>query len=61
MVPSPTFDPTVSSDTPLVRIQGMTKNFGGVRALRGVSLEASTSALTSDELQVQGITDTLKK
>jgi ribose transport system ATP-binding protein len=39
MVPPPPFDPTVSSDAPLVRVAGMTKSFGGVRALRGVSLE----------------------
>src|ERR1700729_1225504 len=35
----PPVDRTASSDTPLVRVQGMTKSFGGVRALRGVSLE----------------------
>jgi ABC-type sugar transport system ATPase subunit len=28
-----------ASAPPLVRIKGMTKTFGGVRALRGVSLE----------------------
>ncbi len=39
MVPPPPFDPAVSSDPPLVRVAGMTKSFGGVRALRGVSLE----------------------
>jgi ribose transport system ATP-binding protein len=39
MVPPPPLDPTVSSDAPLVRVAGMTKSFGGVRALRGVSLE----------------------
>jgi ribose transport system ATP-binding protein len=39
MVPPPPFDSTVSSDPPLVRVAGMTKSFGGVRALRGVSLE----------------------
>ena len=32
-------DRTASSGAPLVRVQGMTKSFGGVRALRGVSLE----------------------
>jgi ribose transport system ATP-binding protein len=35
----PPVDRTASSDTPLVRVQGMTKSFGGVRALRAVSLE----------------------
>src|SRR5271156_6334495 len=39
MVPPPPFDPAGSSDAPLVRVAGMTKSFGGVRALRGVSLE----------------------
>ncbi len=39
MIPAPPLDPTVSSDAPLVRVAGMTKSFGGVRALRGVSLE----------------------
>jgi ribose transport system ATP-binding protein len=39
MVPPPPLDPTVSLDAPLVRVAGMTKSFGGVRALRGVSLE----------------------
>jgi ribose transport system ATP-binding protein len=39
MISAPTFDPTASSGAPLVRVQGMTKSFGGVRALRGVSLE----------------------
>jgi ribose transport system ATP-binding protein len=38
MIPSPV-DQAASSDAPLVRVQGMTKSFGGVRALRGVSLE----------------------
>src|ERR1700690_4563974 len=39
MISAAAFDPTGSLDTPLVRVQGMTKSFGGVRALRGVSLE----------------------
>src|SRR4249920_3131660 len=39
MIPAPTFDPTASSGAPLVRVQGMTKSFGGVLALKGVSLE----------------------
>ena len=38
MIPPPV-DRTASSGAPLVRVQGMTKSFGGVRALRGVSLE----------------------
>jgi ribose transport system ATP-binding protein len=38
MIPSPV-DQAASSGAPLVRVQGMTKSFGGVRALRGVSLE----------------------
>src|ERR1700759_4693815 len=36
---SPPVEQTASSGAPLVRVQGMTKSFGGVRALRGVSLE----------------------
>ena len=39
MIPAPASDPTGSSDTPLVRVGGMTKSFGGVKALRGVSFE----------------------
>jgi ribose transport system ATP-binding protein len=39
MISAPAFDPTGSLDAPLVRVRGMTKSFGGVRALRGVSLE----------------------
>jgi ribose transport system ATP-binding protein len=39
MVSPPPFDPTASSGAPLVRVAGMTKSFGGVKALRGVSLE----------------------
>jgi ribose transport system ATP-binding protein len=39
MISAAAFDPTGSLDTPLVRVQGVTKSFGGVRALRGVSLE----------------------
>jgi ribose transport system ATP-binding protein len=39
MVPPQSFDPIVSSDPPLVRVAGMTKSFGGVKALRAVSLE----------------------
>ena len=35
----PSVDRTASSGAPLVRVAGMTKSFGGVRALRGVSLE----------------------
>jgi ribose transport system ATP-binding protein len=35
----PPVDRIASSDTPLVRVQGMTKSFGGVKGLRGVSLE----------------------
>jgi ribose transport system ATP-binding protein len=35
----PPVDRTASSVAPLVRVQGMTKSFGGVKALRGVSLE----------------------
>src|ERR1700723_4347040 len=35
----PPVDQAASSGAPLVRVQGMTKSFGGVRALRGVSLE----------------------
>ena len=38
MIPPPV-DRTASSGAPLVRVQGMIKSFGGVRALRGVSLE----------------------
>src|SRR3954451_20199762 len=33
------FDRTAPSDTHLVRVAGLTKSFGGVKALRGVSLE----------------------
>ena len=40
MIPPPV-DPTASSGAPLVRVAGMTKSFGGVRALRGVSLEVN--------------------
>ena len=36
---SPPVDRPAPSDTPLVRVAGMTKSFGGVKALRGVSLE----------------------
>jgi ribose transport system ATP-binding protein len=36
---TPPVDRIASSGAPLVRVQGMTKSFGGVRALRGVSLE----------------------
>ena len=36
---SPAADRTASSGAPLVRVAGMTKSFGGVKALRGVSLE----------------------
>jgi ribose transport system ATP-binding protein len=39
MISAAAFDPTGTLDTPLVRVQGVTKSFGGVRALRGVSLE----------------------
>jgi ribose transport system ATP-binding protein len=35
----PPADRAASSGAPLVRVAGMTKSFGGVRALRGVSLE----------------------
>ncbi len=35
----PPVDRTASSVAPLVRVQGMTRSFGGVRALRGVGLE----------------------
>jgi ribose transport system ATP-binding protein len=38
MIPPPV-GRTASSGAPLVRVQGMTKSFGGVKALRGVSLE----------------------
>ena len=38
MAPSPALGAAVSAH-PLVHIKGMTKAFGGVRALRGVSLE----------------------
>jgi ribose transport system ATP-binding protein len=38
MIPPPV-NPIASSGAPLVRVAGMTKSFGGVRALRGVSLE----------------------
>jgi ribose transport system ATP-binding protein len=38
MIPPPV-DRTASSGAPLVRVAGMTKSFGGVRALRGVSFE----------------------
>src|ERR1700729_1423664 len=38
MIP-PSDDRSVSSGATLVRVAGMTKSFGGVRALRGVSLE----------------------
>ena len=38
MIP-PHVDRTASSGAPLVRVAGMTKSFGGVKALRGVSLE----------------------
>jgi len=38
MIPPPV-DRTASSGAPLVRVAGMTKSFGGVKALRGVSLE----------------------
>jgi ribose transport system ATP-binding protein len=36
---SPPVDQAASSNAPLVRVAGMVKSFGGVRALRGVSLE----------------------
>jgi ribose transport system ATP-binding protein len=36
---APPVDRTASSGAPLVRVAGMTKSFGGVKALRGVSLE----------------------
>src|ERR1700759_5108377 len=36
---SPPVEQTASSGAPLLRVAGMTKSFGGVRALRGVSLE----------------------
>jgi ribose transport system ATP-binding protein len=36
---APPADRTASSGAPLVRVAGMTKSFGGVKALRGVSLE----------------------
>src|SRR5271168_1130863 len=39
MIPPPPSDRTASSGAPLVRVAGMSKSFGGVRALRGVSLE----------------------
>src|SRR5215831_17043726 len=39
MIPTPPVDPTALSKAPLVRVVGITKSFGGVRALRGVSLE----------------------
>lgn len=39
MIPPPPFDRTASPGAPLVRVAGMNKSFGGVRALRGVSLE----------------------
>ncbi len=35
----PPIDRTASSGPPLVRVAGVTKSFGGVKALRGVSLE----------------------
>ena len=38
MIPLPV-DRTAPSGAPLVRVAGMTKSFGGVRALRGVSFE----------------------
>jgi ribose transport system ATP-binding protein len=38
MIP-PSVDRTAPSGWPLVRVAGMTKSFGGVRALRGVNLE----------------------
>ena len=38
MTPAPV-DRTASSGSPLVRVAGVTKSFGGVKALRGVSLE----------------------
>jgi ribose transport system ATP-binding protein len=39
MIEAHSLAPLPQSGTPLVRVQGVAKNFGGVRALRGVNLE----------------------
>jgi ribose transport system ATP-binding protein len=39
MIESPLSTPLSPPETPLVRVQGVAKSFGGVRALRGVNLE----------------------